>query len=185
MSIKLRFEKGSLVTQVILKDEAIKPLLHIVTEFQSDEQPNPITKPSTTQLSSEATPPAPDAIFVRTWLKAHSPSEILLQIKWETFPEKILLLGAYSEAVLDLESWRSADIQARFEEAHAEGPTNFPRDIANAIKGAIIAAVTPRTYRVTKTGWNKLYDAISNPAWPARPKLETPHIFTTEGMPEL
>jgi len=37
MSIKLRFEKGSLATQVILTDDALRPLLEIVAEYQSDE----------------------------------------------------------------------------------------------------------------------------------------------------
>lgn len=57
MSVKLRFEKGSLVTQVVLKDGALLGLNKIVSEFQSDEAVSaaPFILSATRRLISPAT----------------------------------------------------------------------------------------------------------------------------------
>lgn len=70
-------------------------------------------------------------------------------------PEKILLLGAWHEARGGTAPWRSADMDDVFGLAKESPPSNFPRDIKNAIKSGWIHNETPRTYIVTRTGWNK------------------------------
>jgi hypothetical protein len=162
VSIKLRFEKGTLITQVVLKDAALAPLLALVSEHQSDEPP------VSTMAIQPAPPPAASIVVAATevsatikeWLLKHSPTEILNRFEWVTNPEKILLLGAFHEAASSNEVWRSADIEERFREARETFPTNFPRDIKNAIRAGLIQGVTARTYRVSRTGWNRIKEAI-------------------------
>ena len=48
-----------------------------------------------------------------------------------------------------------------FKQAKEKPPANFPRDVKQAIKAAWIHPVTPRTYSVTRTGWNKLAEVLS------------------------
>jgi hypothetical protein len=40
-------------------------------------------------------------------------------------------------------------------------PANFSRDIATAVNSGLIGAVTPRTYKVGRTGWNKIAESIA------------------------
>jgi hypothetical protein len=86
---------------------------------------------------------------------------VLNLIGWGANPEKILLLGAFHEANGANDAWRSADMETRFAEAREGFPSNFPRDIRAAIREGLIASVTPRTYRISRTGWNRIADAIS------------------------
>lgn len=93
-------------------------------------------------------------------LKSHGGAELLNQLKWDSFPEKILLLGAWLEARGGATPWRSADMDDTFKLAKESPPANFPRDIKNAIKSGWIHNETPRTYVVTRTGWNKIGQAL-------------------------
>jgi len=164
MSIKLRFEKGTLATQVLLKDAALTGLLKLIEEYQSDDPaPEAIGLVSSviSQQSSFGQPPVDRIAVTRDWLGKHSASELLNMFQWDTNPEKILLLGAFHEASGSGEGWRSADMEVRFSEAKEPSPANFPRDISNAIKAGIISTVTPRTYKVSRTGWNKVTEAAS------------------------
>jgi hypothetical protein len=70
--------------------------------------------------------------YAKEWLAKHGAAEVLNNLAWSTFPEKIMALGAYHEAKAgeDFDSWRSSDILARFGEAKDTPPSNFPRDIA-------------------------------------------------------
>ena len=158
MSIKLRFDKGSLSTQVTLKDEAIGDLLKIISQYQSDDSIDPggdlLKDLSDLNKESER------LTFARSWLDDRSAAEILTRIGWETFPERILLLGAHYETTNGIIGWRSADIEEQFKAAKAHPPASFARDVNSAIKAGIIAAVTPNTYKVSKTGWLKVYEAI-------------------------
>jgi hypothetical protein len=158
MGIKLRFEKGSLTTQVVLKDEAIAELLKIISNYQSDESID--LGGDVLKDLSDPNKEAERLTFARSWLGERPVSEILTRIGWETFPERILLLGAHYETTDGIIGWRSADIEAKFKAAREHPPGNFARDISNAIKAGIIATVTPRTYKVSKTGWLKIYEAI-------------------------
>jgi hypothetical protein len=97
---------------------------------------------------------------VKTTLNARGGAELLNQIKWDSFPERILLLGAWHEARGATTPWRSADMDDAFKLAKESPPSNFPRDIRNAIKSGWIHNETPRTYVVTRTGWNKIGQAL-------------------------
>ena len=165
MSIKLRFEHPSIQMQAILKDDSLMDLLKFITDHKSDEVPTP-----TPAAQFDSLTPANLLLVdssgdrtgsVKAWLNKHSPAEIFNMIKWDTNPEKILLMGAFHESKTETDSWRSADMEARFVEAKDTRPSNFPRDIANGIKAGFITTVTPRTYIVSRTGWNKIADAIA------------------------
>ena len=71
------------------------------------------------------------------------------------------LIGACHEARGGGEGWRSADMNKLFAEAKEGLPANFPRDVSKSIRAGDIRPVTPRTYAVSRTGWNKLADALA------------------------
>ena len=87
-------------------------------------------------------------------------AELLNQLKWQSYPEKILLLAAWHEAREGTTPWRSADMDDTFKLAKETPPSNFPRDIKNAIRSGWIHNETPRTYSITRTGWNKIGQAL-------------------------
>ncbi|HEX3627281.1 MAG TPA: hypothetical protein VH280_17885 [Verrucomicrobiae bacterium] len=166
MSIKLRFEKGSLSTQVTLNDEAIGGLLKLIAEHQSDDDvpqraPEPLAPMGESVRDLSDPSKEQDRLnLARSWMKEHSESESLSKIGWNTFAEQILILGAHHEAATGETGWKSATIEDRFKAARIPAPGNFARDISTAIKNGLVATVTPRTYKVSKTGWLKIYEAI-------------------------
>ncbi|MGA2684079.1 MAG: hypothetical protein ABSF51_03405 [Verrucomicrobiota bacterium] len=159
MSIKLRFEKGSIDMRVILKDDALPELMALISEHESDEAAPPTQTAIFGERSADST--GDQSVSAKAWLSKHSAAEVLNKIKWITNPDKILLMGAFHESKVKTDSWRSADMESRFAEAKDTPPANFPRDISTAIKSGLIATVTPRTYIVSRTGWNKIADAIA------------------------
>jgi hypothetical protein len=162
MSIKLFFEKGSLKTQVWLKDDALNSLLKLIEDHQEDEINS--QGPASTMSSafgSESTAPVDRVDTVRKWMASHTASELLNMFLWDTNAEKILLLGAFHEACGGAEGWRSADMEHRFSEAKEPWPGNFSRDVSMAIKNGLLATVTPRTYKISRTGWNKVSDTAA------------------------
>lgn len=166
MSIELQFKKGSLALRVLLKDEALSALQNIVAQYQSDEEVQPLSSQfvSTVPVVSSPILPATNGDSVtaaKDWLSKHSGSEALNLIGWKTNPEKILIMGAFHESKGGAEGWRSADMETRFSEARESFPGNFPRDMSSAIKESLIATVTPRTYKISRTGWNKIADAVA------------------------
>src|SRR5947208_16915211 len=94
-------------------------------------------------------------------LASYGAAELLNQLRWDTYPEKILLLGAWHEARGGSTPWKSSDMDSVFRQAKEGALSNFPRDIKVAIKAGWIHTHTPRTYSVTRTGWNRLADALS------------------------
>jgi hypothetical protein len=169
MSIELQFKKGSLALRVLLKDEALTALQKVVLDYQSDEEIHPLQAhviPSfsaSAPLSSPLSPPSDSMLTAKNWLSNHSAAEALNLIGWKTNPEKILILAAYHEAKgMDGEDWQKTDIVKRFSEAREQVPGNFTRDISNAVKENLVAPATYRTYKVSRTAWNKLADAIAN-----------------------
>jgi hypothetical protein len=97
---------------------------------------------------------------VKALLAERGGAELLNQLRWDSYPEKILLLGAWHEARGGTTPWRSADMYDTFKLAKENPPSNFPRDIKNAIRAGWIHNETPRTYVVTRTGWNKVGQAL-------------------------
>jgi hypothetical protein len=145
--------------QAVLKDDALVELLTFITTHKSDEA---AIAPLAGAFAETVVNSIGDrSVAVKAWLAKHSAGEILNKIKWDTNPEKILLMGGFHESKVETDSWRSADMETRFAEAKETSPTNFPRDIATGIKSGFITTVTPRTYIVSRTGWNKIADAIA------------------------
>ena len=67
-------------------------------------------------------------------LSSYGAAELLNHLRWDTHPEKILLLAAWHEARGGTAPWKSADMDAVFLNAKERPPANFPRDIKTAIK---------------------------------------------------
>lgn len=112
-----------------------------------------------------ATDPSPElrnAEQIKEWLRTRGAAELLNLVKWDTYPEKILLLGAWHESRGGDTLWKSSDLDEVFKQAKEKPPNNFPRDIKTAIKSGVIHAETPRAYTVTRTGWNKIAQVIEN-----------------------
>jgi hypothetical protein len=169
MSIQLSIKTLGLNIVANLKDEALPALIQLVQQNR-DETGNqaPISSPA-------ASEPSADNAFVNTGLtghnneqgikdslRAHGAAELLNRLEWDSFPEKILLLGAWYEARGGSTPWRSSDMDETFKQAKEKPPRNFPRDIRNTIKSGWVHAETPRTYVVTRSGWNKIGQAMEN-----------------------
>lgn len=143
-----------------LKDEALPKLIQLSQEFRDEEGPAQQTiAPSAAAKDAPLTSNSEDA--VKAYLKDYGAAELLNRLRWDSYPEKILLLGAWFEARGGSVPWKSADMDEVFKQAKEKPPANFPRDVKQAIKAAWIHPMTPRTYSVTRTGWNKLAEVLS------------------------
>jgi hypothetical protein len=166
MSIKVIIQAPGLALQAQLRDDALPVLIKLTQDFREEQavaMPAPATGGTAASQSgsggnSELTPSEEQA---REWLKSHGVAELLNRLTWESFPEKILLLGAWYEARGGETPWRSAHIDDTFSKAKEKPPGNFPREISKTIKAGWVHAATPRTYVVTRTGWNKIAEAHS------------------------
>jgi hypothetical protein len=156
MSIKIRLEAPGLVMQAQLDDKALGEAIALIQKHRIEEAPPPVAEqpgPTANNRDKESS--------VREILAKHAPAEVLNLLKWETYPDKILILGACYEARGGGEGWKSADMEKVFAEAKETPPANFPRDISKAIKSGDIRTVTPRTYAISRTGWNRLGAALA------------------------
>ncbi|MGI8602967.1 MAG: hypothetical protein ACR2OZ_08190 [Verrucomicrobiales bacterium] len=163
MSIKVIIQASGFNLQAIVKDEALTELIRITQEFR-DQEAAATTAPAAMAANEPAAKSAALASneeSVRAQLAGSGAAELLNHIRWETYAEKILLLAAWYEARGENVPWKSADMDAVFKQAKEGAPSNFPRDIKVAIKSGWIHAHTPRTYSVTRTGWNKITEALS------------------------
>jgi len=158
MSLKIRIEAPGLAMQAQLADEALAEIITLIQKHRVEEQ---VVSPAEPAASGIANQSGEKESVVRAWLAKHAPAEVLNFLKWDTYPEKILVLAACHEARGGGEGWRSADMDKLFAEAKEGPPANFPRDISSAIKAGDIRPVTPRTYAISRSGWNKLADALS------------------------
>lgn len=147
--------------QAVLKDSALPDLMALVASQKDDAATVAPETGASLGTGKDANAGLPDRPgLAKQWLAQHSGSEALNKFNWETYPDKILLLAARYEACGGSEGWRSSDMETEFSAAKEAPPSNFPRDIANAIKSGLIATVTPRTYKVSRTGWNKVSDKV-------------------------
>ena len=170
MSIQLSIKATGLNISANLRDDALPPLIQLLQEFR-DESGTPASPMTDISAGTGATlgVAIPGTLTghsneqtIKEFLKAHGAAELLNRLKWDSFPEKILLLGAWYESRGGGTPWRSADMDETFKQAKENPPRNFPRDIKNAIKSGWIHAETPRTYAVTRSGWNKIGQAMDN-----------------------
>ena len=163
MGIKVILQAPGLNLQASVKDEALGELIKITQEYR--EQDAALAgggSAAPADLSASVTPAAiGDDEAVKARLGTYGAAELLNQMRWETYPEKILLLGAWHEARGGSTPWKSSDMDSVFRQAKEGAPSNFPRDIKVAIKSGWIHTHTPRTYSVTRTGWNRVADALS------------------------
>ena len=149
--------------QASVKDEALGELIKITQEYRDQEAALAAAASggAIETSGSAALAAIGDEEAVKARLSSYGAAELLNQVRWETYPEKILLLGAWYEARGGSAPWKSADMDAVFRQAKEGAPSNFPRDINVAIKSGWIHTHTPRTYSVTRTGWNRVSDALS------------------------
>jgi hypothetical protein len=162
MSIKISINAAGLSIAATLKDEALPKLIELSQEFRDDINP-PIESsvPPVAAHLKDAPPANNSEEAVKGYLKEYGAAELLNRLRWDSYPEKILLLSAWFEARGGTVPWKSADMDEVFKQAKEKPPANFPRDIKQAIKAAWIHPITPRTYAVTRTGWNKLSEALN------------------------
>jgi hypothetical protein len=163
MSIKIVIQASGLNLSANLKDEALTTILALIQE-KRDDSPSatnlPAQSPASLGTVAETLVSNGTEESIKATLSERGGAELLNQLKWDSFPEKILLLGAWHEARGGVTPWRSADMDDTFKLAKESPPSNFPRDIRNAIKSGWIHNETPRTYIVTRTGWNKIGQAL-------------------------
>lgn len=160
MSIKLIIQAQGLNIQAAVSDAALTELIRITQEYRDQEADGGAIAPLIpTEAPKGSLSPSEDA--TKGLLASLGAAELLNQLKWDTHPEKILLLSAWHEARGGSTPWKSADMDAVFMNAKERPPANFPRDIRTAIKSGWIHTHTPRTYSVTRTGWNKISDSLS------------------------
>ncbi|MEI9897717.1 MAG: hypothetical protein WDN28_28635 [Chthoniobacter sp.] len=155
-----------------MRDSALADVLKLIQENRDDAPAqfslgNPPEHVSNSVTTLSVTPVSAMTAFnneqaIKDHLKAHGAAELLNILKWENFPEKILLLGAWFEARGGNTPWRSSDMDDTFRQAKENAPRNFPRDIKTAIKSGWIHAETPRTYALTRSGWNRIGRAIED-----------------------
>jgi hypothetical protein len=169
MPIQISIKASGLNIVANLKDEALTALIQLVQVNRDDtvQQPS-ISSPTASEslaelsLGSGSLTAHNNEQAIKDFLKAQGAAELLNRLKWDSFPEKILLLGAWYEARGGSVPWRSADMDNTFKQAKEKTPGNFPRDIKNTIKSGWVSAETPRTYSVTRSGWNKIGHAMAN-----------------------
>jgi len=163
MPIKISISAPGMAIQAQVKDEALAELIKLTQQYR-EESTAPVSDQLGSGIGSSPSASLPPAIQsednVKNSLKTHGAAELLTLVRWDTNPDKILLLGAWHEARGGTTPWRSADMDAIFSQAKEEAPANFPRDIKQAIKSGWIHAATPRTYTITGTGWRRIGEAL-------------------------
>ncbi len=164
MSIKVIIQASGLNLQAAVTDDALPDLIMITQKFRDqDAAASAGVVPHSTaakELPDNSAAPLGEEML-KTRLGSYGAAELLNQLSWDTYPEKILLLAAWHEARGGGAPWKSSDMDTVFKQAKEAPPSNFPRDIKAAIKSGWIHTHTPRTYSVTRTGWNRVGDAVA------------------------
>jgi hypothetical protein len=161
MSLKIVINAPGMSISATLKDEALPKLIELSQQFRDEEEPVQQTIPASGATAKGAPLTGNSEEAVKAYLKDYGAAELLNRLRWDSYPEKILLLGAWFEARGGSVPWKSADMDEVFKQAKEKPPANFPRDVKQAIKTAWIHPVSPRTYSVTRTGWSKLAEVLS------------------------
>ena len=164
MSIKVIIQAAGLNLQAAVTDDALPELITITQKFRDQDAMSSAggapPAGSGKELPGSASGPLSEDML-KTRLGSYGAAELLNQLQWDTYAEKILVLGAWHEARGGGTPWKSSDMDAVFRQAKEAPPSNFPRDIKVAIKAGWIHTHTPRTYSVTRTGWNRVGEAVS------------------------
>ena len=112
-----------------LKDEALPKLIQLTQGFRDDIGPAQQTSEAPSAHSRDALLGTNSEEGVRGYLKDYGAAELLNRLRWDSYPEKILLLAAWFEARGGTVPWKSADMDDVFKQAKEKPPANFPRDI--------------------------------------------------------
>jgi hypothetical protein len=150
MSIKVVITKPGLSIQAWVKDGALAGLLKI-TQEQHDE---PVGTPDVSTRADGGSATNDD--HTKEWFKGRSAAEVLNALPSDKMTEKIFLLGAWHEARGGATPWRASDVLKAFSQAKERTPGNFSRDLSVAIKDGNVHNATPRSYEITRGGWNRL-----------------------------
>lgn len=161
MAIKLTINAPGLNIQAAVTDAALSELIRITQEFRDQEAESPAVAPLIAQEAALPATVGGGEGATKERLSSYGAAEVLNHLRWDTHPEKILLLAAWHEARGGTTPWKSSDMDSVFLSAKERSPANFPRDIKTAIKSGWIHTHTPRTYSVTRTGWNKIADSLA------------------------
>src|SRR5438876_5496441 len=164
MSIRLIIQAAGLNLQAAVTDDALPELITITQKFRDQDAASSAgtaVSPAAGKEPADGSAGPLGEDMLKTRLGSYGAAELLNQLQWDTYPEKILVLGAWHEARGGGTSWKSSDMDTVFKQAKEAPPSNFPRDIKAAIKAGWIQTHTPRTYSVTRTGWNRVTDALS------------------------
>jgi hypothetical protein len=161
MSLRIQINAPGMSISATLKDEALPKLIELSQHFRDEEEAVQQTIPASATVAKGSPLAGNSEEAVKAHLKDYGAAELLNRLRWDSYPEKILLLSAWFEARGGSVPWKSADMDEVFKQAKEKPPANFPRDVKQAIKAAWIHPVTPRTYSVTRTGWNKLAEVLS------------------------
>src|SRR5712691_8265684 len=99
MSIRISINAPGLSIAATLKDEALPKLIELSQEFRDDIGP-PIesTSPAVAPHPKDAPPGNNSEDAVKGYLKEYGAAELLNRLRWDSYPEKILLLSAWFEA---------------------------------------------------------------------------------------
>jgi hypothetical protein len=92
----------------------------------------------------------------KEWFKVRSAAEVLNALPSDKMAKKIFPLSAWHEARDGTTPWRALDVLKAFSQAKERTPGNFSRDLSVAIKDGNIHNATPRSYEITRGGWNRL-----------------------------
>src|SRR6266436_2500575 len=115
MSIKIVIQASGLTVSANLKDEALTTILQLIQEKRDDSAPtipiSTVQAPVGQIVGTDSLLPGNDGEeAIKAVLNERGGAELLNQLRWDSFPEKILLLAVWHEARGGTTPWRSADM---------------------------------------------------------------------------
>lgn len=116
--IRTVVSESGLTISANLQDGALPALVQLIQDNRDDSASTaPIPAVEARAASSPGGASMPGSMLsnnneqaIKDFLRSHGAAELLNRLKWDSFPEKILLLGAWHEARGGTVPWRSADM---------------------------------------------------------------------------
>src|SRR5262245_20428263 len=120
MSIKVIIQAPGLNLQAAVTDDALPELITITQKFRDQDATSSSATgapaaPGKEPANGAAGPLSED--MLKTRLGSYGAAELLNQLQWDTYPEKILLLGAWHEARGGSTPWKCSDMDSVFRQA--------------------------------------------------------------------
>src|SRR5260221_12662131 len=142
MSIQISIKATGLNLSANLRDDSLAALIQLVQENRDESVASPSSL--TDVAAGIANTPIADAPrpltghnneqAIKELLKDHGAAELLNRLKWDSFPEKILLLGAWYEARGGANPWRRSELGETFNEAQENPAPDFPPELKKPLK---------------------------------------------------